>query len=227
MGLLQHGALVALPVRESRDDPVAGDARFERDAAALVDGGEAALLHQRQDAEDLPRAVLVALLLDALAQRADVLASYSSALEQLLDLRRRARTAVLRWHAEVTVLRAQMLAQQHAGLRVDDAHAARIPPDVHVAVNPAGRRCVVGLRHLDAAIEVHGAHAVLVVAKRLDGERQQRRLLLGKHQRNLALHRAVDARVGPTGSPVVEVALRLIEALEALAGQRRLLREAN
>lgn len=96
VGLLQHVALVALPIREPRDGPVAGDARFERDAAALVDGGEAALLDERQDAQDLPSPVLVALLLDVFTQRADMFPRHPSALEQVLDLRRRAGAAILR-----------------------------------------------------------------------------------------------------------------------------------
>ena len=41
------------------------------------------------------------------------------------------------------------------------------------------------------------------------------RLLLGKHRRDLPLGRAVDPGVGPALVPVVEVARRLFEALEA------------
>ncbi len=62
---------------------------------------------------------------------------------------------------------------------------------------------------------MHGALAVAVVAKRLDRKRRQVRLLLGKHRRDLALGRAVDARVRPALVPVVEVALRILRALEA------------
>ena len=95
VGLLQHGVVIAWPIRESGDDPVVGDVDLERDAAAVVDGGEAALLHQRQDAQDLARSVLVPLLLDTLAQHADVLARCASPIEQLLDLRRRSWAAIL------------------------------------------------------------------------------------------------------------------------------------
>lgn len=75
VGLLQHGWLMTWPIRESRDDPVGGDAGLKRDAAAVVDCGKPTPLHQRQDAEDLPSAVLVSLLLDALTQSADMPAS--------------------------------------------------------------------------------------------------------------------------------------------------------
>src|SRR3989304_4529846 len=64
-----------------------------------------------------------------------------------------------------------LLAQQLAGLRIDDAHAARVPLHVHFAADPAGPRGVVAPGDLDAAIEVHDADAVLVVGKRLRGRR--------------------------------------------------------
>lgn len=75
VSLLQHDGTMTRTVRESRDDPVAGDVGFECNAAAVVDCGKAAPLHQRQDAEDLASSVLMSLLLDALAQSADVPAS--------------------------------------------------------------------------------------------------------------------------------------------------------
>ena len=64
---------------------------------------------------------------------------------------------------------------------------------------------------------MHGALAVPVVAKRLDGSGAERGLLLGKHHGDLALRRAVDARVGPARLPAIEVRLRLLERLEAQA----------
>jgi hypothetical protein len=104
VGLLQHVLLVARPIREACDDPVVGDVDLERNAAALVDGSEAALLHQGQHAEDLASAILVSLLLDSLAQRTHVLAGDVVSPQQLLDLRRCPRTAVLGIDAEEAVL---------------------------------------------------------------------------------------------------------------------------
>jgi hypothetical protein len=69
---------------------------------------------------------------------------------------------------------------------------------------------------------MHRPRAELVVTKRLDRERQERGPLLGEHGRDLALRRAVDARVGPTGVPAVEVGLRLVEQLETQALERPL-----
>ena len=74
---------------------------------------------------------------------------------------------------------------------------------------------------------MHRALAVLVIAERLEWQRQQRRLFLGEHRRHLALGGAVNARVGPALFPVVQIGLRLLQTLEAQALQRRLLRVAD
>ena len=92
-----------------------------------------------------------------------------------------------------------------------------VPLDRDVAAEPARRRGVVGVLDLDAAVEMDRARAELVVAKRLDRQRQQRRAFFGEHGRDLALGGAVNAGVGPAGVPAVEVGLRLLERLEAQA----------
>ena len=79
----------------------------------------------------------------------------------------------------------------------------------------------------DAAIEMDGAVAEAVVAKRLERQRAERRPFLGKHRGDLALRGAVDARVGPVRFPAIEIRLRRLERLEAQALQRRLLRVAD
>ena len=75
----------------------------------------------------------------------------------------------------------------------------------------------------EAAIQVHGPLAVAVIAKRLDGQRQQRRFLFGEHRGELPLGGAVNARVGPALLPAIQIRLCLFQALEVLTLQRRLL----
>ena len=72
-----------------------------------------------------------------------------------------------------------------------------IPLHLHAPADPARRRAVVGSLHFHAAIQMHRALAVLVIAERLERQRQQGGLLFGKHGRDLPLGGAVDARVGP------------------------------
>src|SRR3989441_1339207 len=66
---------------------------------------------------------------------------------------------------------------------------------------------------------------VLVVAKGLQRQREEMRLLLGEHGGDLALGGSVDAGVGPARLPAIEIRLSLpVEPLEAQALERRLLR---
>ena len=123
--------------------------------------------------------------------------------------------------------RAQVLAEQLAGAGVEQADVEVVPLHVDAAADPARRRAVVGRGDLDAAVEVHGAAAVLVVAERLERQRAERRTFLGKHGGDLALGRAVDAGVGPALLPAVEVGLGVVEPLETEAAQRRFLRVAD
>ena len=102
-----------------------------------------------------------------------------------------------------------------------------IPLDLDALAEPAGRRAVVRGLDFDAAIEMDRARAEAVIAKRLERQRPERRPLLGKHRGDLALGRAVDARVGPAILPAIEIGLRGLERLEAQALERRLLRVAD
>ena len=122
---------------------------------------------------------------------------------------------------------AQVLAEELAGVRVEQADVGAVPLHVDAAADPAGRRAVVGRRDLDAAVEMHAAVTVLVIAKRLERQRAEGRAFLGKHGGDLALGGAVDARIGPAPLPAVQIRLGLVEALEAEAAQRRFLGMAD
>jgi hypothetical protein len=68
---------------------------------------------------------------------------------------------------------------------------------------------------------------ILVVAKGLNGQRDQRRLLFGEHRRNLPFGGAVNAGVGPAFFPVIQIGLGLVESFETQSFQGRLLRMAD
>ena len=67
---------------------------------------------------------------------------------------------------------------------------------------------------------MHRALAILVVAERFQRQPLQEGLFLGEHGSDLPLGSAMDARVGPVLFPVIEIRLRLFQALELLALQR-------
>ena len=108
-----------------------------------------------------------------------------------------------------------MLAQQLPGARIEQADVAGVPLHGDFLAEPAGRRAVVAGVDLDAVVQMHRAPPELVVPKRLDGQRPQAGPLLGEHGGDLALGRAVDARVGPAGVPAIEVGLRGLEGVKA------------
>jgi len=69
-------------------------------------------------------------------------------------------------------LLAQVLAQQVSGQGIEQADVQVIPLDLHPPPDPAGRRALVSRVHFHAAVQMHGALAVLVIAEGFHGQRQ-------------------------------------------------------
>jgi hypothetical protein len=116
-----------------------------------------------------------------------------------------------------------VLAEELPRRRVEESDMDVVPLHVDPPPDPAGRRAIEGGVHFDTAIEVHGAIAEAVVPKRLEGKRLQPRPFVGKHGGDLALGRAVNARIGPVRIPAIEIGLGGLKRLEAQALQRRAL----
>src|SRR2546427_8513442 len=74
---------------------------------------------------------------------------------------------------------------------------------------------------------MHGAGAVVVVAKGLERQRSEMRLYRGERGGDLTLGGAVDTGIGPARLPAVEIRLRLFETLEAQPLERRALGVAD
>src|SRR4249920_167920 len=98
-----------------------------------------------------------------------------------------------------------------------------IPLHLDVTPDPTWRCAIVGRLHFHTAIQMDRTGAVLVIAKRLDGQRLQSRTLFGEHSRNLPLSCAVNARIGPALFPVIQVSLCLLKTLKTLPLQRGIL----
>ena len=91
-----------------------------------------------------------------------------------------------------------------------------VPLDSDLAPEPARRRRVVGTSDFDAAIEMHGAPPMLVVAKGLQRQGQQRWSFFGKHGRDLPFGGAVNAGISPALLPLIQIGLRFFQTFEAL-----------
>ena len=66
-------------------------------------------------------------------------------------------------------LMVEVFAQELAGFRIEQANVDVVPLHVHLPSDPAGRCAIVGGLDLDTAVQMHGATAELVVAKRFQG----------------------------------------------------------
>src|SRR5262249_35925190 len=90
--------------------------------------------------------------------------------------------------------------------------------------DPAWWCAVVGSLDFDAAIQVHGSFAVLVIAERFDRQRKQCGPLFREHGRDLSLSGSMNARVGSALFSAIQISLRVFQALEAQTLERCLLR---
>src|SRR5579885_1884217 len=98
-----------------------------------------------------------------------------------------------------------------------------VPLHLNMPSDPAWRRAVVGRLDFDAAIQVHGSLAVLVIAERFYRQRKQCGPLFGEHRRDLPLGGSMNAGVGPALLPAVQISLCVFQALEALSFEWSLL----
>jgi hypothetical protein len=80
-----------------------------------------------------------------------------------------------------------MLAEQGPGGGIKQPDVPLVPLHGDLTPKPPRGRRVVRAGDLDAAVEMHGARAVLVVAEGLKGQRPQLQLRLGEHGGDLAL----------------------------------------
>ena len=227
---------VDLPQREGRDGPtvevtaqeaVGGHAEFKRGGGGLFGDGGTVLPGEGEDAENAADAGGAVVAVDVVTDRSDGGTGPLGGGEQGEGLGRRPGGPVLIGDAMPAAGRAQVLAKQFAGAGVEQPDVGPVPLDVDAAADPARRCGVVGRGDLDAAVEMHGALAVLVVAKRFERQSHERRALFGKHGGDLALGGAVDAGVSPAPLPAVQIRLGVVEALEAQTVQRGFLRVAD
>jgi len=123
--------------------------------------------------------------------------------------------------------RVDVLTEELTTLWIQEPDVEIRPLHLDALADPTGWRGVVRGIDFDAAIEMDRAPAEAVVAKGLDRQRLQRRSFFGKHGGNLALGRVMDPGIRPVRLPAIQIRLGLLERLEALALERRLLRVAD
>jgi hypothetical protein len=110
-----------------------------------------------------------------------------------------------------------MLAQQQSVLGIENAHVQLIPLHIHFSPDPARWQAVVGSIDFDATVQIHAPLAVLVVAKRLQGKRQQGWFFFGKHGGHLSFGGAMNAGIGTACLPAIQIGLGLFQAFKAFS----------
>src|ERR1039458_1242750 len=200
------------------------DSHFQRSGAGLIDRRGAVLLSQRKNAQDAAHTDLALLAMDGVAERSDVRPGATGPPQQLGSAQRRPLRVILFFDAIPAAPLAHVFAQQLPGFGIEQANIQFIPLHARHAPDPTRRCAVVSGLDFDAAIQMHDALAVLVIAEGFQRQRKQGGLLFGKHSGDLPFGGAVDARVGPALFPVIEVGLGFFQTLEAQAFQWRSLR---
>src|SRR6202044_3921166 len=198
--------------------------QFERRRPGLGRSPSAIFLDQLEHALDATHSEFTLAAMDGIAYGSDVGSRLVRTGQQLKQLERRSRRAIGIADAMPATLAGQMLAQQLAGFRIKQTHEHGVPLHMYLTPYSAWRRSVVGRFPLNTAVQMDGTFAILVVTERLERKWLQEGLFFSGNRRPLTLGAAMDALVGPVFFPVIEVSLRLFQALELLALQWRLLR---
>src|ERR1700761_547191 len=101
----------------------------------------------------------------ALAQSADMRPGSFGAGQQLLSRQRRSSWAIFILDAVAPALFSQVLTQQLPGERVEKTNMRCIPLRPNTSADPAWGCTIVCGFDLDAAVQMHGSFAVLVIAE--------------------------------------------------------------
>src|SRR5260370_24201046 len=175
--------------------------------ASLIARGCAEFLGHGQHTLDAADRALFLPIMESTAEGADVSTGLLGAPQQLMNLEGSARGTILFRNAIPSPFLHHMLAQELAGLGIEHTNEQAIPLHFDRASDPTRRGAVIGSVDFHAAIQVHGAIAELVITERLQEQRPQRRLLCGKHGRDLSLGGAVNPGIGPMSFPVIQANL--------------------
>src|SRR5271165_687223 len=129
---------------------------------------------------------------------------------------------ILFFYAIPAAFLAYMLPQQQSVFWIEDANIKLIPLHMHFASDPTRGQAVVGGIDFDATVQIHAPLAMLVVAKRFQGKRQQGWFFFGKHGGDLSFRGAMNAGIGTAGLPTIQIGLGLLQALKAFSLERSL-----
>ena len=147
------------------NEAVLVDAQFKGGSTGIFDGRHAEVFGERQHTENATNAGLSLMLVDCLAECADVGPGSAGASQHLSRREGRLFRIVFRSDAMPAAFLPDMLTQQLVRSWIENTDVERIPLDIDELANPTWRNAVIGGLDFDAAIEMNGAFAVLVVTE--------------------------------------------------------------
>ena len=125
--LAERGHTEGAALQVAADEAIRRDAEFERRGARVIDGGDAVLLRQREDAEDATDADDPVLRMDRGAERPDRRTRGDRASEKVLGARRGPPRAILVLNPIEPAELPAMLAQELTGGGIEEADGGGIP----------------------------------------------------------------------------------------------------
>ena len=150
---------------EIAPDELVGGAEVEREGTRVLDGGRAVGARQGEEPLDAPDGPERVVGVERRREGADVGADRGRPRQEREGGRGGAPRPVVGVFAIAAGMLALVLAQERIRQAIEDADGALVPRDEDLVADPARRDAVIGGGDLDAAVEVHGARAELVVAK--------------------------------------------------------------
>jgi RHS repeat-associated protein len=209
------------------DKAVLGHAHLQGRGTGLIDRSEAVFFGESKNAQDAANRGLTLPLVKLLTELADMRPGFLGTAQQLLCAQRGSPGTILFLNRMPPSFLAPVLAEELSVPGIQQTNMDFTPLHLHLPSDPTRRCAIVGRVDFDTTVQVHRAFSELVIAEGFQRQRQQRRPFFGKHDGHLPLGGAVNARVGATLFPAIQIRLRFLQTPETHAFQRRLLRMAD
>src|SRR5215469_10284972 len=148
---------------------VFANSQLQSGAAGIFRWRYAVLFGQRKNALNAAHAELSLMLINVLAEGADLSSRVFGSQQQLRDLVRSPGRKIPLLNAMTAAFLTKVLAQQLAGFGIEDPDEDLIPLHRDPTSDPAGRQAVVGGFDFHAAIQMDVSFAMLVITEGLEG----------------------------------------------------------
>src|SRR5882757_3477443 len=139
------------------DKAILGNSQLQSDGTGILDRSQAVLLGQGEDSQDAANRQLALPLVELQTELPDAQPGFLSTAQQLLSSQWCSPRTISFLDRVLPPFLAPVLAQELAGLGIQQTHMEFAPLHVHLPPDPARRCAVVGRFDFHATIQVYGA----------------------------------------------------------------------